>query len=152
VEGEDSRARLATVITWLLDTGPLVSYLDTTDPHHRVAATAMDGFRGRMITTAAVITEAMYVVSETRGGPQALADWISRTGTIVVEVCQPPDIREAARLMERYQDTMDFADATLVLTAELLEAFDVLTLDRRGFSAFRTSRGDPLRLVLDQRS
>jgi predicted nucleic acid-binding protein len=37
--------------------------------------------------------------------------------------------------MERYSDTpMDFADATLVLLAQALRVYEVLTLDRRGFS------------------
>jgi hypothetical protein len=57
---------------------------------------------------------------------------------------------DAAGLMERYADTpMDFADATLVLLAEALGVFDVLALDRRGFSTYRTAGGRPFRLVLD---
>jgi len=92
----------------------------------------------------------MYFVADTPSGPPALADWIARTGTIVVEACQPPELRRAARLMERYRDApMDFADATLVLTGELLDVLDVLTLDRRGFSTFRTSEGKAFSLVLD---
>jgi predicted nucleic acid-binding protein len=110
----------------------------------------LDRFAGRTITTAAVVTEVMYFVSNTRGGPRSLADWIVRTGTIIVDVCRPADLTAAARLMERYRDTpMDFADATLVLTAELLEITDIFTLDRRGFSTFRTSAGAPFNLVLD---
>ena len=44
---------------------------------------------------------------------------------------------------------MDFADATLVLLAGALEVRDVLTLDRRGFSAYRTEDGIGFRPVLD---
>ena len=47
------------------------------------------------------------------------------------------------------QRIQDFADATLVLLAEQLEAHDVLTLDRRGFSAYRTPSGRAFRNVLD---
>ena len=54
--------------------------------------------------------------------------------------------------MEKYADTpMDFADATLVLLAEALGQSEILTLDRRGFSVFRTRRGRPFRRVLDGR-
>jgi predicted nucleic acid-binding protein len=92
----------------------------------------------------------MYFASGTLHGPQSLADWIARTGTIVVDVCQPPDLIAAARMMGRYRDTpMDFADATLVIAAELLDVVDIFTLDRRGFSTFRTSQGKPFNLVLD---
>ena len=52
--------------------------------------------------------------------------------------------------MERYDNVpMDYADATLLLLAEGLGIEDLLTLDRRGFSAFRTRDGRALRLVLD---
>lgn len=45
---------------------------------------------------------------------------------------------------------MDFADATLVLLTEALETHEVLTLDRRGFSTYRTRRGRAFRQVLDR--
>jgi hypothetical protein len=44
---------------------------------------------------------------------------------------------------------MDFADATLLLLAEALDFRDILTLDRRGFSAYRTRDTRALRNVLD---
>ena len=36
---------------------------------------------------------------------------------------------------------MDFADATLVLLAEEVGVTEILTLDRRGFSTYRTAKG-----------
>jgi predicted nucleic acid-binding protein len=45
---------------------------------------------------------------------------------------------------------MDFADATLVLLAEALGTDELLTLDRRGFSIFRTRKRRAFRLVLDR--
>jgi hypothetical protein len=136
---------------WLVDTGPVVAYLDASDPAHGNVCAVMDAFSGRSVTTPAVITEAMYFVGATRGGARALAELIDRSGMTVYDVCQPSDVREAARLMERYSDTpMDFADATLLLLADVLEVVDVLTLDRRGFSTYRTAEGRSIRLVLDE--
>ncbi len=137
--------------TWLVDTSPLVAYLDPDDPAHELVSEVLDGFVGRMITTGAVITEAMHFASDDPDGARTLAEMVSRSGGIViVDAFQPSDLRAAARLMSRYHDTpMDFADATLVLTAEALGVHDILTLDRRGFSTYRTSDGAPLRLVLD---
>jgi predicted nucleic acid-binding protein len=135
---------------WLVDTGPLVAYLDSTDPHHEQVSSLLDRFTGGAITTPAVITEAMYLVGGTAAGAQALAEFVARSSMTIYDMCQPPDLLEAARMMERYEDTpMDFADATLLLLAEVLEVFDVLTLDRRGFSTYRTASGKGLRLVLD---
>ena len=128
----------------------MVAYLDGSDPHHQRASAMMGAFTGRLITTPAVLTEAMYFAGGTPNGARALAELVERSAMTVYDVCQPPDLRDAARLMERYDDTpMDFADATLVLLAEVLQVLDVLTLDRRGFSTYRTSDGSGFRLVLD---
>ena len=103
-----------------------------------------------MLSTGAVVTEAMFFLAKARVGPAALAELVSSGGIVIVDVFQPSDLRAAARLMSRYEDTpMDFADATLVLTGEALGVLDILTLDRRGFSTFRTNDGQPFRLVID---
>jgi uncharacterized protein len=68
----------------------------------------------------------------------------------VYDLCQATERRVAAALMELYADTpMDFADATLVLLAEALDIRDVFTLDRRGFSVYRTRHGRAVTQVLD---
>lgn len=137
---------------WLIDTGPLVAYLDATDPWHGAVARRLDDFKGDLVTTSAVITEAMHFVSSVRNGPRQLAELLAKSRTRVYDLCRPPEIVEAVRLMEKYADTpMDFADATLVLLAEALDLRDVLTLDRRGFSTYRTRRRQGLRLVLGAR-
>ncbi len=135
---------------WLLDTGPLVAYLDGRDPAHNDVAECLEGFTGRLVTTSAVITEAMHFVSESSDGPEALAGFAQVVGLIVYECAHPIQLREAVRLMKKYADTpMDFADATLILLADQLSVVEILTLDRRGFSNYRTSRGKQFRLVLD---
>jgi len=140
------------VTTWLLDTGPVVAYLDAHDPRHREVASCLEAFSGQLVTTSAVVTEAMHFVSAGREGPRLLAEFVTASRTEVYDLCRPPELLEAALLMERYSDTpMDFADATLLLLAEALDARDVLTLDRRGFSTYRTRRRRGLRLVLDAR-
>ena len=138
------------MICWLLDTGPLVAYLDRADAAHAVVSARLDDFSGRLVTTSAVITEAMHFVATAKGGPSALAEFVATSGLHVYDFAQPEELREAAHLMERYGDTpMDYADATLILLAEALAIRDIVTLDRRGFAVFRTRRGKPLRLVLD---
>ena len=136
--------------TWLLDTGPLVAYLDARDPAHAGVAACLDRFTGDLLTTSAVITEAMYFVTPHRAGPRLLAEFVAASRLTVFDLTQPARLTEAAGLMEKYSDLpMDFADATLVLLAEQLEVVEVLSLDRRGFTVFRTRDGKPFRLVLD---
>jgi uncharacterized protein len=135
-----------------VDTGPLVAYLGAADPAHRMVADRLDRFTGALATTSAVITEAMYFVSTASAGPRLLADLVRTSGVEVFDFCRPPELVAAVDLMEKYADTpMDFADASLVQLAEVLGWHEILTLDRRGFSAFRTRRARPFRLVLDRR-
>ena len=136
---------------WLVDTGPLVAYLDRADPMHGAVTERVDGFTGQLATTGAVVTEVMYFVSDASDGALAFAELLVSSDVQVIESMQPSEILAAALLMRKYAATpMDFADATLVALAEQLDLTDILTLDRRGFSTYRTSTGRKFRLVLDR--
>lgn len=136
--------------SWLLDTGPLVAYLNGRDRHHQRVATCLDGFSGDLLTTSAVITEAMHFVSGSSSGPRSLADFADAGGLTVFDFTQPAALSVAVDMMQKYSDLpMDFADATLTLLAEQLGVLNVLTLDRRGFTVYRTRDGKPFRIVLD---
>ncbi len=135
---------------WLVDTGPLVAYLDARDPAHAEVGERLDGFSGQLATTSAVVTEVMHFVAPHREGPSLFVNFVAASGMQVYDLSQPPALRRAADLMLQYANVpLDYADATLLLLAEQIPAFDLLTLDRRGFSVFRTPRGKALRLVLD---
>jgi predicted nucleic acid-binding protein len=128
----------------------LVAYLSRRETDHERVRHVFGAFSGRMFSTGAVMTEAMYLLSKFPAGPNSLANLVTKSGILVIDSCQPADLRRAATLMDRYSDArMDFADAPLVLVAEVLEATDIFTLDRRGFSTFRTSAGKSFSLVLD---
>lgn len=136
--------------SWILDTGPLVSYLDARDPAHDSVVACLDRFTGELFTTNAVITEAMHLVTPSPAGPRLLVDFVSASGLTVFDFAQPPALHAAADLMQKYADLpMDFADATLVLLAERLEVLEILSLDRRGFTVFRTRGGKSFHLVLE---
>lgn len=134
----------------LLDTGPLVAYLDARDRSHGEVAAALGTFTGQLATTSAVITEAMHLVSGVRGGPALLAAFVAASGLQVHDLAQPLPLREATARMEKVADTpMDYADATLVLLGERLRVLDLFTLDRRGFATYRTRQGRAFRNLLD---
>ena len=136
---------------WLVDTGPFVAYLDRSDPMHALAAARLDGFTGQLVTTSAVITEAMYFLGDAPEGPTSFAHMLVSGDVQIGDVSQPGDVLAAALLMKKYHDTpMDFADATLVLLAQELGLTEIATLDRRGFSTYRTARGKKFRLILDE--
>ena len=133
---------------WLLDTGPLVAYLDRADSFHKTVARQLGAFAGQLLTTSAVVTEALHFVSSDVRGPGLLADFLADAEIQVSDFCTGAELRRAVSLMKKYANVpMDFADATLLLLAEALQVAEILTLDLRGFTVFRTLRGKPLRIV-----
>ena len=137
-----------TLRTWLVDTGPFIAYINRRDPAHAAVSARLDGFTGHLVTTGAVVTEVMYFLSRVPGGPAAFAELLVASGAAIAAVSEPAAVLAAADLMARYSDTpMDFADATLVQLADGLGVTDILTLDRRGFSAYRTAKGKAFRVV-----
>lgn len=109
----------------------------------------LDEFTGQLSTTAAVITEAMHFVSTDSNGASLLVEFLESSLTEIHDCARLSELKRASALMRKYGDTpMDFADATLVLLAEELKTTDICTLDRRGFSTYRTSAGKRFNLVL----
>jgi predicted nucleic acid-binding protein len=147
VARHDPRAQLAIVNRRLVDTGPLVAYIDSTDAAHAAVTAALDDYTGRLFTTSAVVTEAMHLVSDDPSVPELLVEFMASTSTHIAEMTSVADLQEAVRLMRKYSDTpMDFADATLVILAGRFDLTEIFTLDRRGFSTFRTPTGKAFRL------
>jgi hypothetical protein len=135
--------------TILIDTGPLVAYLDKSDDAHEAVAVFLDECTATMCTTGAVITESMYLLKDAPDGPRRLAEFVHSVRMHIFESAQTQQLLSAVTLMEKYSDLpMDFADATLVLLADELNVVEIATLDRRGFRVFRTRRGKPFRLLL----
>jgi len=91
----------------------------------------------------------MHLLADARDGPTLLAEFVRSADLVIAESTGVEQILRAAALMRKYSDTpMDFADATLVLLAEATGILDILTLDRRGFSTYRTAEGKKFRLTL----
>ena len=68
------------------------------------------------------------------------------SGRLFVCALTNSDLDRAAFLMETYSDLpCDFADATLIVAAEQLEATRIFTLDRH-FYACRPRRGAPFEI------
>ena len=133
----------------LLDTGPIVAFLDRKDPLHAWVSPRFGNVLGRLVTTGAVVTEATFFLQNVRDGISRLFDLLANPRIEIRDGFQVPSLRAAAILMERYADTpMDFADATLVVLANELGTDQVLTLDERGFRTYRHGRTRAFRLVL----
>jgi predicted nucleic acid-binding protein len=130
----------------VVDAGPLIALFRKRDKHHRRVKQFLSTATGRLVSTLPVITEVCHFLNAR--GKLAFLAWI-RLGGLSLQRITPDDLQEIAAIIERYADRhIDFADATLVWLAELLNTIDVMTIDRADFRVFRSRRGQAFNLVL----
>jgi predicted nucleic acid-binding protein len=128
----------------LVDTGPLVALFHAQDRHHEAAKATLQANPAALISTWPVITEACHFLGQT--GKRALLTFVRRGG-LRLEALTVEDVPEIDALIVRYAK-MDFADATLVLTAERTGISEIFTIDRRDFEAYRLRSGKRFKLLL----
>ena len=113
---------------YLCDTGIIVAAINPADVHNEQALKALNNARTAPITTWPCLTEAMHLVGIT--GQEKLRRQIE-AGIFKLYVPTQEDVLRACALMRRYADApMDFADASLVVAAEVLSINRILTFDR----------------------
>jgi len=121
----------------LLDTGPFVALLDSSEKNHERCVRFLKEFKGRLFTTEPVLTEVLYLLGASIKAQRAGIEFILRAGAMLVPQSQE-SLRRGLELMEKYKDIpMDFADATLVVLAEEIGISEIFTLDLRGFGTYR---------------
>lgn len=121
----------------ILDTGFLVALLDKSENNHEHCVAFFKSFKGSLLTTEPVLTEAVYLLGPSIAAQKACITFILKGGATLVPQ-SPESLSRGIALMEKYKDIpMDFADATLVVLAEEAEIAEVLTLDMRGFNSYR---------------
>jgi len=134
----------------LLDTAPLVATFNARDQWHAQAVAHWPDLMDRCLTTEGVVAESSHFVLHATGNAHAPLDLLLSAGVPIVAL-DTAGHRRAATLMAQYRNLpMDYADATLVVLAEALGISDVFTTDRRGFTAYRGSRGRPFRILPDK--
>lgn len=125
------------MVEMLLDTGPLVALLDRSERNHERCLEVFHEYRGRLLTTEPVLTEAVYLLGPAFSLQKPALEFVLRGGADLVALT-PKSLRRVTQLMEKYADIpMDFADATLVALAEETGVNRVFSLDRRGFATYR---------------
>lgn len=128
----------------LLDTGPLVAFIDGRDQFHRWSVDALGRFEAPLATCDAVVAEAWHLLGRAKRGREALLGLL-RSGNVAVTFSLGGDPGPVLKLMTKYADQpMSVADACLVRMAELDASATIVTLDS-DFQVYRRGRA-PLRL------
>lgn len=130
----------------LVDTGPIVAYLHRGDAWHSAAVRFFREWRGELLTTWPVITEAAYL-SESQKARLAIMQWLQRNLQAVAQDAQ--DASRIERYYRKYADQEpDLADLSLLALAERTGVREVLTVDARDFAVYRLSSGRTLSNLL----
>ena len=131
----------------LIDTGPLVAYLDRRDHGHRWAFDRFAEIAPPMLTCEAVITEACFLTRHISGGSESVLRLLEQ-GAVRIQFSVQEESDALAALMRRYRSVpMSLADACLVRMSELVEDGIVLTLDS-DFRIYRRHRRKSIPLLM----
>lgn len=121
----------------IIDTGPIVSLFDKSEPYHDSCKSTLKQINTPLITTWPVLTESFYLLSDWYKGQMELWDFILSGGIQILDPASSSHYR-IKELMEKYADQpMDLADASLVIIAETHRIETIFTLDKKDFSIYR---------------
>ncbi len=134
----------------LVDTGAIVALINRDDHFHAQAAAWFLGFRGRLLTTDAVVTETAYVLAASAEHQYAALRWIQRARRAeLLEVVAIDDYEALARIMAKYGALpCDYADATLIALAERTGVLQIATVDQGDFSVYRVRGRRSFRILI----
>ncbi|MBN8564342.1 MAG: type II toxin-antitoxin system VapC family toxin [Leptolyngbya sp. UWPOB_LEPTO1] len=134
----------------LCDTGVLVCFVDKTQPKYAAYSRLLRSLKLKLplVTTWACLTEAMYLAGRGSGYlAQKQLGGLLQARILEIYEIQVGDYDRLFGLMEQYRDRpMDFADATLVLTAERMGIKQILTLDS-DFLFYRINESESFEMV-----
>lgn len=115
--------------TVLVDTGPLVAWVNRADAGHDWAREQWQRLRPPLLTCEPVLTEAAFLLANHAQDPVTVLDLIEQ-GVIQVAFNVEDNAAELGQLMRRYRNVpMSLADACLVRMAEIHRNAVVFTLD-----------------------
>lgn len=134
----------------IADTGFWLALINPKDRFHAAALNSLQKLEEPLISTWPVLTETTYLL-RTRIGSLALNYFMSEAiaGNFLLHPPQESDLPKLHELMLQYDSLpMDFADASLVLLAEILGHGRILSTDQRDFNAYRWKNTNPFENLL----
>lgn len=125
----------------ILDTGPLVALLDSSDQHHSWAVEQTKSFEGPLMTCEPVLAEAFFLLRQLRSGQEMILQWLEQ-GALRCSFSVHQEVNPLRELWKKYRDVpMSLADACLVRMSETHRQAVVLTLDS-DFVVYRKNKKD----------
>lgn len=120
----------------LLDTGPLVAYLNAKDQYHEWSVTQFASMTPPLFTCEAVLSESCFLLQHYENGVRNVLKLLERQ-LLIVDFQLIDELEAIKVLLEKYHNIpMSLADACLVRMTEITSDSIVFTLD----SDFRVYR------------
>lgn len=130
----------------ILDTGPLVAYINRGDKYHGWAKKRFQEITPPVLTCQAVISEACFLTRNIIQGREVILEMLER-GLIQTEFNLNIETKSLKILISKYQDVpMSLANACLVRMAELYEGAKIMTLDS-DFTVYRKNKKSVLSCI-----
>jgi predicted nucleic acid-binding protein len=130
----------------IVDTGPLVAFLDRAEQHHRWVVEQVEELDPPLLVCEPVLAEAMYLLARFPRAQDALFELLEN-GALSIAFRIEEHIPALLKLHQKYRDRpMSLADACIVRMAEIYERHAVLTLDS-DFTVYRKHGRDALALI-----
>lgn len=130
----------------IIDTGPLVAFLDRRETHHGWIAEQAGTLALPWLLCEAVLAESWHLLRRLPVAQDILLEMVEN-GLLKVEFALSDDIEAVRLLRQKYRDIpMSLADACLVRMAEKFDDHAICTLDS-DFTVYRKHGRHPIPLI-----
>jgi uncharacterized protein len=137
---------LAVIRQAIIDTGPLVAFLDRDESHHEWSVEQIKQLAIPLLVCEPVLTEAMYLLARIPPAQHALLELL-QNGALQISFSLSEWTTDIKALLGKYADQpMSLADACLVKMSELNAKHYVFTLDS-DFRVYRKHGREPVKLI-----
>ena len=131
----------------IVDTGPLVAFLNKNDSYHEWAKTQFSIITPPFISCESVISEACFLLRHFSNGARNILEIIERE-LIVLPINLQTESKSIKRLLEKYNNIpMSLADACLVRLSEQISESVICTIDS-DFKIYRKNKRDIIPVIM----
>lgn len=133
----------------LIDAGPIIALFDNSDQQHVRVLDFLKSFKGKLVSTWPVLTEASHMLDFSRESQVDFLSWVT-DGGIEIHNLEQWQLRNLLERFETYSDLpADLADCTLLEVAESENITSIITLNR-DFSVYKPNNGNYLDNLLNE--
>lgn len=131
----------------IIDTGPLVAFLNKRDTHHDWASSQFSLLAPPFITCEAVLSEACFLLRNFQNGPKNILELVDR-GLIILPFNFELESKALIQLLDKYKNIpMSLADGCLVRLSEQISDSIICTLDT-DFKIYKRNKREIIPLII----